>query len=266
MPICPHRVALVTGAARGIGRGIALRLAQDGFTVIVNHVSPADPGDIADGPYEVKHTIEQAGGKAEVCRADIAQAAERSALMAFVEDRFGRLDLLVNNAGIAPSERRDLLEASEESFDTLITTNLKGPYFLTQLAANKMIGWKEQGTIEQARVVFVTSISAYTASVNRGDYCISKAGLAMAAQLYAVRLAEYGIPVIEIRPGIIETRMTGPVKGKYDKLIEEGLLPTARWGAPNDVAAVVSAAGRGDFDYSTGVSIDVSGGFNIRRL
>ena len=167
---------------------------------------------------------------------------------------------------MAPKERCDILDATEESFDNLIATNLKGPYFLTQLAANKMVAWRNAGVVPQARIVFVTSISAYTASTNRGDYCLSKAGLSMAVKLYASRLAEYGIPVIEVRPGIIETRMTGPVKVKYDRLIAEGLLPTARWGTPHDVARVVGAVARGDFDYSTGISIDVSGGYNIRRL
>jgi len=186
--------------------------------------------------------------------------------MAYVTENYGRLDLLVNNAGVAPEERQDLLFATEESFDRLVRINLKGPYFLTQLAAKQMVQWQETGAMPLGRIAFVTSISAYTASTSRGDYCISKAGLTMAVRLFADRLAEYGIPVVEIRPGIIETRMTGAVKGKYDKLIGEGLLPMGRWGQPEDVARVVSAFGRGDLDYSTGVSIDVSGGFNLRRL
>lgn len=258
-------VALVTGSGRGIGRGIALGLARDGYAVILNSVT-ADPARTDDGAYEVKKTIESEGGRAEVIRADIGREEDRSAIETFVDEKFGRLDLLVNNAGVAPKDRLDILEASEESFDRLIGINLKGPYFLTQRLARKMIDWKHRGVVAQPRIAFVTSISAYTASVTRGDYCLSKAALSMAVQLFADRLAEYDIPVIEVRPGIIVTRMTSGVKEKYDTLIGQGLLPTRRWGRPEDVARVVSAFGRGDLDYSTGVSIDVSGGFNIRRL
>ncbi|HRR86396.1 MAG TPA: SDR family oxidoreductase, partial [Phycisphaerae bacterium] len=178
----------------------------------------------------------------------------------------GRLDLLVNNAGVAPKQRVDILQAGEETFDRLISINLKGPYFLTQLAANRMIAWKKAGRITTPRIVFITSISAYTSSPARGEYCVSKAGLSMAVRLYADRLGEHGIPVIEIRPGIIQTPMTSVVKDKYDKLIAEGLLINRRWGLPEDVAAVVAAVARGDLDYSTGESIEVSGGFNVRRL
>jgi NAD(P)-dependent dehydrogenase (short-subunit alcohol dehydrogenase family) len=183
-----------------------------------------------------------------------------------MRDRFGRIDLLVNNAGIAPAQRADLLDASEESFTRLIDVNLRGPYFLTQAAARWMIELRKTGTIERGRIAFVTSVSAYAASVNRGDYCVAKAGLSMAAQLWAARMAEFDIPVIEIRPGIIATDMTAGVKEEYDKLIAEGLLPQHRWGTPEDVARAVSAFARGDLDYSTGVAIDVSGGFQIRRL
>ena len=183
-----------------------------------------------------------------------------------VRDRFGRIDLLVNNAGVAPTQRADLLDATEESFSRLIDVNLRGPYFLTQAVARWIIELKQQRAIERGRIAFVTSVSAYAASVNRGDYCISKAGLSMAAQLWAARLAEFDIPVIEIRPGIIATDMTSGVKEKYDKLIAEGLLPQQRWGTPEYVARAVSAFARGDLDYSTGVAIDVSGGFQIRRL
>jgi NAD(P)-dependent dehydrogenase (short-subunit alcohol dehydrogenase family) len=183
-----------------------------------------------------------------------------------MRDRFGRIDLLVNNAGIAPSQRADLLDATEESFTRLIDVNLRGPYFLTQAAARWMIELKQNRVIARGRIAFITSVSAYAASVTRGDYCISKAGLSMAAQLWAARLAELDIPVIEVRPGIISTDMTAGVKEKYDKLIADGLLPQPRWGAPEDVARVVSAFARGDLDYSTGIAVDVSGGFQIRRL
>lgn len=258
-------VALVTGAGQGIGRAIALRLAADGFAVVVNDVV-ADPGNTDSGAYAVKQAIEQAGGRAEVCRADVASAAERRAMMDFVAERLGRLDMLVNNAGVAPRERKDVLEATEESYDRVMAINLKGPYFLTQLAANRMIAWQGAGVVPLPRIAFITSISAYTSSPSRGEYCVSKAGLSMAARLYADRLAEFGIPVLEVRPGIIQTPMTSAVKAKYDKLIAEGLLPTKRWGQPEDVARVVGAFARGDLDYSTGQVIEVGGGFGIRRL
>jgi NAD(P)-dependent dehydrogenase (short-subunit alcohol dehydrogenase family) len=259
------RVALVTGAGRGIGRGIALQLAEDGYTVVINDVV-ADPEDTESGAYEVKRTIEEAGGRAEVFKADISAATDREAMIDYVAEEFGRLDLLVNNAGVAPKERVDLLEATEESYDRVMGINLKGPYFLTQLAARRMVEWQEAGVVETPRIVFISSISAYTSSPARGQYCLSKAGVSMAVKLYADRLAEYNIPVLEVRPSIILTPMTSVVKEKYDRLIAEGLLPTRRWGYPEDVARVVSAVGRGDLDYSTGESIEVGGGFGIRRL
>ncbi len=258
-------VALVTGAGQGIGRGIAIRLARDGFALVINDVV-ADPGNTSQGAFEVKKTIESAGGRAEVFKADIASAGDRRAMIDFIDRQYGRLDLLVNNAGVAPKQRVDILQAGEESFDRLISINLKGPYFLTQLVANRMIDWKRAGRIATPRIAFITSISAYTSSPARGEYCVSKAGLSMAVRLYADRLGEYGIPVIEIRPGIIETPMTSVVKEKYDKLIAEGLLVNRRWGQPEDVAALVSAFAQGCLDYSTGESIEVSGGFGIRRL
>jgi 3-oxoacyl-[acyl-carrier protein] reductase len=258
-------VALVTGAGQGIGRGIALRLAGDGYAVVINDVV-ADPTNTTQGPFEVKRAIESAGGRAEVFRADVASDTDRQAMVEFIDQKLGRLDLLVNNAGVAPKQRLDILQATGESFDRLISINLKGPYFLTQLVANRMITWKQTGRVPTPRIAFITSISAYTSSPARGEYCVSKAGLSMAAMLFADRLGEYGIPVIEIRPGIIETPMTSVVKDKYDKLIAEGLLVNRRWGRPEDVAAVVSAFAQGLLDYSTGESIEVSGGFNLRRL
>jgi NAD(P)-dependent dehydrogenase (short-subunit alcohol dehydrogenase family) len=258
-------VALVTGAGQGIGRGIALQLARDGHAVVVNDVV-ADPDNTDTGAYEVKKTVEADGGRAEVFRADISSADDRAAMVGSIADTFGRLDLLVNNAGVAPRERKDILEAGEESFDRLIAINLKGAYFLTQLVANRMIAWKQAGAVEHPRIAFITSISAYVSSPSRGEYCVSKAGLSMAAKLYADRLAEYDIPVLEIRPGIIETPMTSVVKDKYDKMIAEGLLPQKRWGTPEDIARVISAFGRGDLDYSTGEAIEVGGGFAVRRL
>jgi NAD(P)-dependent dehydrogenase (short-subunit alcohol dehydrogenase family) len=256
----PLPVALVTGAARGIGRAIALQLARDGYAVAINYVSSTQHAE------ELRHAITSAGGRAECIRADVSSADDRRALIDAIRDRFGRIDLLVNNAGVAPAQRADLLDATEQSFTRMIDVNLRGPYFLTQAIARWMIELKQQRAIERGRIAFVTSVSAYATSVNRGDYCVSKAGLSMAAQLWAARLAEFEIPVIEIRPGIIATDMTTGVKEKYDKLIAEGLLPQARWGTPDDVARAVSAFARGDLDYSTGVAIDVSGGFQIRRL
>jgi NAD(P)-dependent dehydrogenase (short-subunit alcohol dehydrogenase family) len=260
-----ERVALVTGSSRGIGRGVALRLARDGYRVVINGISE-DAAGADSGMGEVRRAIEAAGGVAETLRADISSPAEREALVDFVVERLGRLDLLVNNAGVAPRERRDILEATIESFDRLISINLRGPYFLTQRMAREMIEWKRRGVVEKPRIAFITSISAYTSSPSRGEYCVAKAGLSMAAKLYADRLAEFDIPVIEIRPGIVRTDMTGPVQDKYDKLIAEGLLPIRRWGTPEDVAAVVSAFGRGELDYSTGEAIEVGGGFGLRRL
>ncbi len=265
--MCPeqNRVALVTGAGRGIGRGIALQLAQDGFLLVINDVV-ADPDNTESGAYEVRRAITDAGGRAEVLRADISSFDDRAHMEEFIAKRFGRLDLLVNNAGVAPRERKDLLEATEESFDRLMNINLKGPYFLTQALARRMIEWQDSGAMERGRIAFITSISAYTSSTSRGEYCVSKAGLSMATTLFADRLAEYGIPVVQFRPGIILTPMTEVVKEKYDRLIAEGLLPMKRWGYPEDIARAVSAFARGDLDYCTGESIEVSGGFHIRRL
>ena len=265
MAIIPHPVALVTGASRGIGRGIAQRLAQEGFAIAINHVAPTAPGQ--ESPAEtLRAAIEKSGGRAAIFRADISQASERQKLMADLQKKFGRLDLLVNNAGVAPPCAPNSLQATEDSFDRLIAINLKAPYFLTQLAARWMIDLQKEKTIPQARIAFITSISAYAASINRGDYCISKAGLSMAASLWAAALAPHSIPVIEIRPGIVETDMTAGVKAKYDTLIAQGLVPQGRWGKPEDIAAVIAAFARGDFDYSTGIAIDVSGGFQMRTL
>ena len=199
---------------------------------------------------------------AEIFRCDIGSGEDRAGLLDFCYEKFGRLDLLVNNAGIAPRERRDLLEATEESFDEVLATNLKGPYFLTQDAARRML--KQDGA--HGRIVFVTSISSYTSSTNRGEYCVSKAGLSMTVQLFADRLAGEGLGVFEIRPGIIQTDMIAKVKGKYEKLAEEGLLPQGRLGLPEDIAKAVRAIADGGLDYSTGQVLDVDGGFHLRRL
>lgn len=256
-------VALITGSSRGIGRGIALELAGEGtHDLVVNYA-----GNEAAARECQTLCAERLGEKArvEIVQGDISSAEDRARLVETVREEFGRLDLLVNNAGVAPNVRADLLDAGEESFDRLIAINLKGPYFLTQLAAKLMIDSEPLEGSARA-VVNITSISAYTASVNRGDYCIAKAGLAMMTQLYAARLAEFGIGVFEIRPGVIETDMTGPVKEKYDKMFAEGLAPINRWGQPSDIGRCVVAVARGLFPYSTGQVLNVDGGFHLRTL
>jgi NAD(P)-dependent dehydrogenase (short-subunit alcohol dehydrogenase family) len=255
-------VALVTGASRGIGRGVALALGGIGHDVAVNYVrDEAAAKDVCESLAEI-------GVRGHPVQADIAVTEDRARLVDEVYDTFGRLDLLVNNAGVGPRVRADILEASEESFDHLVGVNLRGPYFLTQLVANRMIA--QLGTDAGGpapKIVIVSSISAYTASTNRGDYCVAKAGLAMTATLYAARLAEYGINVYEIRPGIIDTDMTGPVRERYDDLIHnQGITPIRRWGLPDDVGRAVVAVAQDLLPFSTGQVIDVDGGFHLRRL
>jgi 3-oxoacyl-[acyl-carrier protein] reductase len=266
---CANPVALVTGASRGIGRGIALELAKVGCDLVINYAS-----NLAAARQTVAECVSsaQAQGKtvrAEICRADISSRNDRRKLVEFTRSRFSRLDLLVNNAGVAPEVRADILEASEASFERLIKINVKGPYFLTQLVARWMIEQRKSGLpllSVRRKIITISSVSAYTASVNRGDYCIAKAALAMLTPLYAARLAEFGINVYEVRPGIIATDMTAPVKEKYDKLIDEGLTPIKRWGTPQDVGKAVAALAQDWLPFSTGQVIDVDGGFHIRRL
>jgi 3-oxoacyl-[acyl-carrier protein] reductase len=256
-----RRVALVTGASRGIGRGIAVALAEAGHHVVVNFARNIPAAE------EVARAVDAVGMHALLVRADVADSADRAHLVDAAYAHFGRLDLLVNNAGVAPDVRADLLDASEESFDRLIAVNLKGPYFLTQLVARRMVEQVASGIVEAPKIVTISSISAYTASVNRGDYCVAKAGLAMLTKLFAARLAEHGINVYEIRPGVVATDMTGPVKARYDKLIlEEGLTPIRRWGVPEDVARAVVAVAKDLMPFSTGQVIDVDGGFHLRTL
>jgi 3-oxoacyl-[acyl-carrier protein] reductase len=253
--------AIVTGGSRGIGRGVVLALATAGYDVVVNYARNADAAD------EVRKQVEALGRRAHPVQADIADRGDRQRLVDEAVAAFGRIDLLVNNAGVAPQVRADILEAGEESFDRLVEINLKGPYFLTQLVARHMIDQIEAGLVTAPKIVIVSSMSAYTASVNRGDYCVTKAGLAMTAQLYAARLAEHGINVYEIRPGIIETDMTGPVKEKYDDLIfNRGLTPIRRWGRPDDVGRAVVAVATDLLPFSTGQVLDVDGGFHLRTL
>jgi 3-oxoacyl-[acyl-carrier protein] reductase len=260
-----RRVALVTGASRGIGRAIALELARHGYDLMINYVSNAAAAKQACA--EVQAASGDSATRVELCRADVSERQDREQLLAQTRVQFGRLDLLVNNAGVAPEARVDLLEANEESFDRLIRINLKGPYFLSQAVAGWMIEQRAVLSDYQPAIVNITSISAYTASPERGDYCVAKAGLAMMTQLYAARLAAEGINVYEIRPGIIATDMTAGVKAKYDRLIlDEGLTPIRRWGLPEDVGRAVAAVATGSFPFSTGEVINVDGGFHLRRL
>lgn len=241
-------VAVVTGASRGIGRAIALELSKTHSVVATYR-----------GRLDAAQSLEEQTGCA-IIACDVAQAADREALIAFTLKRFGRLDLLVNNAGMAPRVRADLLDSTVESFDELIAVNLRGPHFLTQVAARQM---RSQGS---GRIVFITSISSYTASVNRAEYCISKAALSMSVALWAARLAEDGIPVFEIRPGIIRTDMIAKVEQVYEEKIASGLLPQRRMGEGSDIAQVVRAIADGRLDYSTGQIINVDGGFHLRTL
>jgi 3-oxoacyl-[acyl-carrier protein] reductase len=266
-----NSVAVITGASRGIGRGIAIELARAGWDLVINFVRAAAAAGAT--AVECKRVAAAAGHeiRPEICQADIALSQDRARLLDFTKQKFGRLDLLVNNAGVAPEQRADLLETTEASFDRLMATNLKGPYFLTQAAARWMIeqNGEEAGsamTVGRPRIVFITSVSAYAASVNRGEYCVAKAGLSMVAQLFAARLAPHGVQVFEIRPGIIATDMTGAVKEKYNRLIAEGLTPIRRWGEPEDVGKAVAAVAQGALPFSTGQVIDVDGGFHMRIL
>ncbi len=253
-------VALITGASRGIGRGAALALAERGWSIVVNYRGNAEAAE------DTLRAVEQAGGRGLLVQADVSSATDRERLIDETLRHFGRIDALVNNAGMAPRQRVDLLELSEASYDEVMTVNLKGPFFLTQRAAKAMLMLIEAHTIPRGVIINMGSISAYTSSVNRAEYCVSKAGLAMMTQLYADRLAEHHINVYEIRPGIIDTDMTSVAKAKYDKLIAEGLTPIRRWGTPEDVGRAVAAIAEGAFPMSTGEVINVDGGFHLRRL
>jgi NAD(P)-dependent dehydrogenase (short-subunit alcohol dehydrogenase family) len=248
----------VTGGTRGIGLGCARALAAARFDLALVGVRPEAE---AEGPLG---ELRGAGAEVLYVAADIGDDDAADRIVGAVRDRFGRLDVLVNNAGVAPKERRDILEATRESFDRLVRINTRGPYFLTQAAARFMIAAAADGP--RPCVVFVTSISADTASVNRGDYCISKAGLSMAARLWAVRLAAAGITVYEVRPGVIRTDMTAKVAARYDELFEAGLALQKRWGTPEDVGRAVAMLARGDLAYSTGAVITVDGGVSVPRL
>ncbi|MBE6820222.1 MAG: 3-ketoacyl-ACP reductase [Ruminococcaceae bacterium] len=243
--------AVITGGSRGIGLGIARELLKIGYTVILTARKRSDEIDSLQLQYPLKVFF-------EVCDISVMQCIEN--LVDSVKDKFGKIDLLVNNAGVAPKVRKDILEITPEDFDYLADINLKGTFFVTQKFAPLLI---ENGG---GRIVNISSMSAYTASVNRGEYCISKAGISMMTKLYAARLAEYGISVLEIRPGIIETDMTSKVKEKYEKLIADGITPIKRMGQPDDIGKCVASIAQGNFDFCTGTVIDCDGGFNVRCL
>lgn len=244
-------VAIVTGGSRGIGRAIVESLLGINYTVIVTARNKSE---------DIIRLEEAFENKVFFVPCDISVEEDRKMLFDFAKSNFGQIDLLVNNAGVAPRERKDILEITPDDFDFLLDINLKGTFFVTQELSPLLIA------NEKSRIVNISSMSAYTASVNRGEYCISKAGISMITKLFAARLAEYGVSVIEIRPGIIETDMTSAVKEKYEKLIAEGITPINRMGQPEDVAKCVCSVALGNFDFCTGTVIDCDGGFNVRRL
>jgi len=254
-------VAIVTGSSRGIGRGIAVALAERAWNIVINYRSNRAAAE------EARRELEALGVSALVVQADMANPVEIEGLVDATLDRYGRIDLLVNNAGVGPRERVDMLQVGEASYDEVMAINLKGPFFLTQRVANEMIGLLRQEKIQRPKIINISSISAYTSSPARAEYCLSKAGLSMTTALWADRLAEFGINVYEIRPGIIQTDLTAVVKEKYDRLIlEEGLTPIRRWGQPEDVGKAVVAIAQGLLPFSTGEVINVDGGFHLSRL
>ncbi|MEM9671115.1 MAG: 3-ketoacyl-ACP reductase [Cyclobacteriaceae bacterium] len=255
-----NKVAFITGGSRGIGFGVAEALAKEGFNVAINGMRPAE------AVTDVIKKLKQHEGDAIYCQGNIAETTDRQRMLQQIREHYGRLNVLVNNAGVAPKERKDILETSEESYEWVMKTNLQGPYFLTQQAANWMIEQRKADEDFSAYIINISSISATVASVNRGEYCISKAGMSMMTLLFATRLGEYGIPVYDVRPGVTKTDMTSGVTDKYDKLIEEGLCVQPRWGYPDDVAKAVVALAQGYFPYSTGQTIMVDGGLTIPRL
>lgn len=254
------KTALITGGTRGIGFGIARCLAREGFDLALNGVR--EESQVEDPLTELRHL----GSEVLYCRGNVADPAVRAQILQEVRGHFGRLNVLVNNAGMAPRQRRDILETTEESFAEVISTNMMSAFFLSQQIAIWMIEQKNADPAFEGAIVNISSISATLASTNRPEYCIAKSGMSMATKLYAIRLAEYDIPVFEIRPGVISTDMTAGVREKYDRLIEEGLCVQKRWGLPRDVGLAVAALVRGDFPYSTGQVIMVDGGLTLPRL
>lgn len=255
--------AVVTGAARGIGRAIAIELARSGFDIVGNDLV-VDGGDRTSGLAETQQRVEELKAGFAPARGDIADLETHQTILQVAMDRFGRVDVLVNNAGVAPLERLDFLETTPENFDRVLDVNLRGTFFLTQAFARLLMADGDRAS--GGSIIFITSVSAEISSPSRAEYCVAKAGLSQLATVCADRLAATGITVYEVRPGVIDTDMTAPVKGKYDKLIAEGLIPQGRWGTPEDVARAVVSLARGDFGYSTGGVFEVSGGMNIKHL
>lgn len=254
------KVAIVTGASRGIGQGIAYQLAKVGWQVAINDISSVEK---QAGTLEM---VREAGSDGITIQGDITKAADRELMNQAVLDAYGRIDMLVNNAGIGPRVRMDMMEMSEESMREVLEVNIYGTFFLSQLTAKNMMKLIEAGTIESGKIVNISSISAYTSSTSRAEYCISKAAVSMMTKLYADRLAEEGINVYEIRPGIIKTPLTEIVSDKYDKLIAEGVTPIKRWGYPEDIGLAIAAIASGYFPFSTGQVFNIDGGFHIQRL
>ncbi|MEM7622162.1 MAG: 3-ketoacyl-ACP reductase [Planctomycetota bacterium] len=257
-----RRTALVTGGSRGIGLGIAQYLAARDFNVAINGRRPAE--DVADAIASIEAA--SSGGQAVYLRGDIGSGDARRDLLDQARSKLDRLDVLVNNAGVAPDVRSGMLDASEDSFDRVLSINLKGPYFLTQLVARWMVEQREASSDFRGVVINVSSVSATVASPNRGEYCVSKAGVAMATKLWAAALAEHAIDVFEVRPGVIQTDMTSGVQSKYDRLFERGLAVEPRWGTPDDVARAVGLLATGELRYATGNVLMVDGGLTLQRL
>lgn len=256
-----EQVAIVTGSSRGIGRGIALSLAERGWQIVINFRSNSAAAE------DTKKAVEAAGGGALLVQADMSSQNDLSRLADATLKEYRRIDLLVNNAGVGPRQRVDMLQVGEASYNEVMDINLKGPFFLTQRVANEMIALQKKEIVQEPKIINISSISAYTSSPARAEYCISKAGMSMMTKLWADRLAEYGINVYEIRPGIIATDLTSVVKDKYDRLIlDEGLTPIKRWGLPEDIGKAVLAIAEGLFPFSTGEVINVDGGFHLHRL
>ncbi|MCB0632706.1 MAG: 3-ketoacyl-ACP reductase [Saprospiraceae bacterium] len=254
------KVALITGGSRGIGLGIARALAAEAWALAINGVRPEE------SVQQTLNELRETGAEVIYVQGDIGDGEDRGRMIREVIDHFGYLNALVNNAGVAPKERNDLLEMSEGSYDRVMGINLKGTFFLSQLAAREMVARKQADPDFEAYIINISSISATVVSINRGQYCISKAGMSMVTQLFATRLAPEGIPVYELRPGVIKTDMTSVVTEKYDKLIAEGLTLQPRWGFPEDIGKAVAALVRGDFPYSTGQVIMIDGGLTQARL
>ncbi|GDX46553.1 3-ketoacyl-ACP reductase [Bacteroidota bacterium] len=255
-----NKIAFITGGTRGIGFGVALALGKAGLNLAVNGMR--NEVDVADALEELRNL----GVNVAYFQGNVAVREDRKAMLDKILSHFGSINVLVNNAGIAPRERADILHAKEENWDEVMEINLKGPYFLTQLFANYFVEKKVVNPLFEASIINISSISAFVASINRGEYCISKAGIAMATKLWATRLGEYDIPVYEIQPGIIKTDMTAGVVEKYDKLFQEGISLQRRWGLPDDVGKVAAMLAQGNMPYATGQAIKVDGGLHIQRL